>query len=137
MSLNRRTPMTETQAAGGVMQGSAPSSAPSLGATATIAACFLVALLDGYDTLVLSFIAPLIAKQWQLAPSELGKIFSSGFAGAVIGAVVVGAAADRFGRKAMLVLALSLAGLATLACAAAGGPGQLMLIRLVAGIGLG
>ncbi len=35
--------------------------------------CFVVAMIDGYDTLMLSFIAPLIAKDWALAPQAFGK----------------------------------------------------------------
>jgi AAHS family 4-hydroxybenzoate transporter-like MFS transporter len=99
--------------------------------------CFVVAMIDGYDTLMLSFIAPLISKEWALAPQTFGKIFGSTYAGAAVGAAVIGIAADRFGRKTMLLASLSLAGVCTFVSAWSGGPTSLMWWRLAAGIGLG
>jgi MFS transporter, AAHS family, 4-hydroxybenzoate transporter len=99
--------------------------------------CFAIAMLDGYDTLMLSFLAPLIAKDWGLAPSAFGKLFASGYAGAAFGAAAIGVAADRFGRKTMLLVSLALVGTFTCLCAWASDPSQLMLWRALAGIGLG
>ena len=39
-------------------------------------------MIDGYDTLVLSFIAPLIAKDWSLLPSTVGALLAASYAGA-------------------------------------------------------
>src|SRR5271163_3238556 len=75
--------------------------------------CFVVAMIDGYDTLMLSFIAPLITKEWGLAAQTIGSIFASTYAGAALGAATFGIAADRFGRKSMLLASLLLAGICT------------------------
>jgi MFS transporter, AAHS family, 4-hydroxybenzoate transporter len=99
--------------------------------------CFVVAMIDGYDTLMLSFIAPLITKEWGLAAQSVGSIFASTYAGAALGAVMIGIAADRFGRKSMLLASLLLAGICTFLSAWSGGPTSLMCWRAVAGIGLG
>ena len=99
--------------------------------------CFLIAMLDGYDTLMLSFIAPLISKDWGLGRGAFGSIFAAGYAGAMIGAVLFGIAADRFGRKKLLLLAILIGGVFTVACAAASGVGELMGWRFAAGLGLG
>jgi MFS transporter, AAHS family, 4-hydroxybenzoate transporter len=98
---------------------------------------FLVAMVDGYDTLMLAFIAPLISKEWALNPQTLGEIFASSYAGAALGAMAVGIAADRFGRKSMLIASLTVVGLFTVLCAQSATPPQLMLLRAVAGLGLG
>jgi AAHS family 4-hydroxybenzoate transporter-like MFS transporter len=98
---------------------------------------FFVMLIDGYDTLMLSFIAPLIAKEWSLTSRTIGEIFSSSFAGSAIGAAVIGMAADRFGRKPMLLISLALAGALTLLCAWSQSPLQLMCFRALSGLGLG
>ncbi len=111
--------------------------ARSLKNQAAVLVCFLVALIDGYDTLMLSFIAPLISREWSMPPGSFGKIFAAGFAGTAVGAFTIGAAADRFGRKRLLVLALALAGSMTLLCAWAPTPWLLMSWRFAAGIGLG
>ena len=99
--------------------------------------CFAVAMIDGYDTLMMSFVAPLISKEWALAPQTFGKIFAGTYAGAALGAALIGIAADRFGRKPMLIASLLLAGICTCASAGSGGPAALMLWRAAAGIGLG
>jgi AAHS family 4-hydroxybenzoate transporter-like MFS transporter len=99
--------------------------------------CFVVAMIDGYDTLMLSFIAPLITKEWALSAQTVGNIFASTYAGAALGAAMFGIAADRFGRKLMLLASLLLAGICTCVSARSGGPTSLMCWRAVAGIGLG
>ena len=99
--------------------------------------CFLIAMLDGYDTLMLSFIAPLISKEWALGPGAFGAIFAAGYAGAMAGAVLIGMAADRYGRRRLLLLSILIGGVFTMLSATAGGVGELMLWRFIAGIGLG
>src|SRR5580704_344593 len=98
---------------------------------------FLVAMVDGYDTLMLAFIAPLISKEWALHPQTVGAIFASSYAGAALGATAIGIAADRFGRKTLLLASLALVGVFTMLCARSANPAQLMALRAVAGLGLG
>jgi AAHS family 4-hydroxybenzoate transporter-like MFS transporter len=98
---------------------------------------FLVAMVDGYDTLMLAFIAPLISKEWALHPQTVGQIFASSYAGAALGATAIGVAADRFGRKTMLLASLALVGVFTMLCARSANPAQLMVLRAIAGLGLG
>lgn len=98
---------------------------------------FLVVMVDGYDTLMMGFVAPLLAKAWGLHPADLGKLFAVGYLGAVVGALVIGPLGDRLGRKPVLIGSLLLAAVATGSCAAAGGSAALMLLRFVAGVALG
>src|SRR6202795_2249284 len=98
---------------------------------------FLVAMVDGYDTLMLAFIAPLISKEWALQPQSVGEIFASSYAGAALGATAIGIAADRFGRKTLLLASLALVGVFTMLCARSLNSAQLMALRAVAGLGLG
>lgn len=98
---------------------------------------FLVAMIDGFDTLMLAFIAPLIAGEWALPAQTIGTLFASSYAGAALGATLIGIAADQYGRKRMLLISLGLAGTFTLLCAWAASPQQLMALRAVAGLGLG
>ncbi len=116
--------------------GEMPQTAPSATVRVT-AMSFLIIMVDGYDTLMISFIAPLLAKQWALHPTDIGRIFAIGYLGAIIGAVGMGPLADRFGRKPILLAALLLAGATTLSCAAAPSLDVLMALRFVTGIALG
>jgi MFS transporter, AAHS family, 4-hydroxybenzoate transporter len=98
---------------------------------------FLVAMVDGYDTLMLAFIAPLIAKEWALHHQTVGQISATSYVGAAVGATAIGIAADRFGRKSMLLASLAVVGIFTILCARSATPAQLMALRAVAGLGLG
>ncbi len=87
-------------------------------------------MVDGYDTLTLAFIAPLISKEWALHPQIVGAIFASSYAGAALGATAIGMAADRFGRKAMLLASLTLAVVFTMLCARSANAAQLMVLLI-------
>jgi len=114
-----------------------PSRATAGKSKMAVVICFLVTLVDGYDTLMLAFLAPLISKHFSMPPGSFGKLFSAGYAGAAIGALCVGTAADRWGRKRMMIVSLLIAGVFTFLCAWADSPTELMILRFLAGIGLG
>lgn len=43
-----------------------------------IAICVLVAMIDGFDTQCVAFVAPEIANHWQVEPSKFGPVFGAG-----------------------------------------------------------
>jgi AAHS family 4-hydroxybenzoate transporter-like MFS transporter len=47
--------------------------------------CGLMMFLDGFDTQAISYMAPLIAKEWGLSREVLGPIFSSALTGLMVG----------------------------------------------------
>src|SRR5258708_11941018 len=102
-----------------------------------LAICFATAMVDGFDTLILSFIAPLVGKQFGLSPVEIGKLFSAGFIGAVMGGLSVRPLADWFRRRTMLLLSLVLAVVFTFLCSKAESPQALLVLRFLGGLGLG
>ena len=57
--------------------------------------CYAISMLDGYDTQVIAFCAPGLARQLQIPLLEFGLIFSAGLAGSLIGSAVAGRLADR------------------------------------------
>ena len=67
-----------------------------------MALCALVAMMDGFDTQSIAFVAPEIVTAWRIAPSAFGPVFGSGLLGGLIGAILFGGAGDRFGRKPTL-----------------------------------
>ncbi|WEK02316.1 MAG: MFS transporter [Candidatus Sphingomonas phytovorans] len=98
---------------------------------------FLIVMVDGYDTLMVSFVAPLLAHALHLQPTNIGQLFAAGYFGAIVGAVSMGPLSDRYGRKPMLVGSLLLATAMTFACSLAVTFHQLAGLRFLAGIGLG
>ena len=99
--------------------------------------CAAVAFLDGVDSVSMGPAGPAILETLHLPSTRLGPVVSSALLGAVIGAFSLGNLADRFGRKRMLLAATLVFGLLTLATAYATSFGELILIRFVAGLGLG
>lgn len=101
------------------------------------ALCAAVVLLDGFNTQVIGYLGPVLAKDWSLSRAELGPIFSASLAGLLIGLLAIGTLSDRMGRKRAIVLSTVAFGCFTLLTAFARGVTDLMLYRLLAGIGLG
>src|SRR5438045_2488092 len=68
-----------------------------------VAMCAVVALLDGFDTLAISYVAPVIANAWRVPKETFGLIFSAHYLGAAIGAAAFGILADRYGRRPIIL----------------------------------
>ena len=102
-----------------------------------VALCFLLNMLDGTDLLIMSFIAPVLSADWSVGPERLGVLFSASLAGMAVGCLFVAPFADRFGRRPMLLAALAVTSAAMILSGMAGTVGQLMLARLVVGVGVG
>ncbi|WP_151977282.1 MFS transporter [Acinetobacter soli] len=99
--------------------------------------CFLIVFVDGIDTAAMGFIAPALAQDWGVDRSQLGPVMSAALGGMIIGALVSGPTADRFGRKIVLSVAMLIFGGFTLACAYSTTLDSLVIFRFLTGIGLG
>ncbi len=102
-----------------------------------VALCFLIVFLDGLDTAAMGFIAPALSQDWGIDRASLGPVMSAALIGMVFGALGSGPLADRFGRKVVLVFAVFLFGLFSLASAYSSNIDQLLVLRLLTGLGLG
>jgi AAHS family 4-hydroxybenzoate transporter-like MFS transporter len=101
------------------------------------ALCAFIAMLDGFDTQAIAYVAPVIAKQWSMNVSAFGPIFRVGLLGLSIGALVFGPAADMIGRKRVILLSPAIFDAFALLTATATSFETLLLFRLLTGIGLG
>jgi AAHS family 4-hydroxybenzoate transporter-like MFS transporter len=102
-----------------------------------LAAAFILVMIDGYDMFIVSFLVPLISADLKLAPISMGQIFAAGLAGSMLGGMILGPVADRYGRRPVLTLSLMTAGAATILCSTATTFGALAGYRLIAGFALG
>ncbi len=94
-------------------------------------------LFDGFDTLAIAFVLPVLIGQWHLAPAEVGAIISIGYIGQLVGAIFFGWVAQRWGRlHSLLITILIFAGM-SFACIYAWGAMALMVFRFIQGIGTG
>ena len=99
--------------------------------------CALVALCDGFDTQAIAFVAPVISKQWGVAPNQFGPVFSAGLVGLALGAFFLGSAADRIGRKKIILFCVLLFGLASILTIKSTSMTELAICRILTGLGLG
>jgi len=103
----------------------------------TAVLCAAVVFMDGFDAQAIGYVAPSLSRAWQLPPGALGPVFGIGLFGLTVGALVFGPAADRFGRKPVIVLSTLGFGLCTLLTVSADSLASLMAWRFVTGLGLG
>lgn len=102
-----------------------------------LALTFAVAATDGLDAQIIGFTAPQIAAEFGIGNDRLGPVFSAALLGMTAGALLFGTLGDRFGRRRTMIACVALFGGGTLLTAFAGNITQLMLLRLVTGLGLG
>ncbi len=91
-----------------------------------------------YDITDIGFAMPAIAEQFDLT----GKLLlflpvAIGLLGYILGSLIIGALADRFGRYRMLILTFALAALGSFGCAASPGLTTLIIFRFITGVGVG
>ena len=94
-------------------------------------------MFDAMDTGLISFVLPVLAKEWNLTQSEMGMIGSIGLLGMAFGAVIAGTIADKIGRKSVFSLTLFLYSIATGLCALSWNFESLLVFRFFVGFGLG
>lgn len=99
--------------------------------------CGLVMFIDGFDTQAISYMAPLIAKEWGLSRQLLGPIFSSALVGLMIGYLALSPLSDRFGHRRILIASTIVFALFTAVTIIATNVTELIALRFLTGMGLG
>jgi AAHS family 4-hydroxybenzoate transporter-like MFS transporter len=99
--------------------------------------CAMVAILDGFDTQAIAFVAPAIAHELNVDSATFGIVFGVGLLGSTIGALILGPAADRFGRKPVIILSTLVFGVFAAVTSLSTSLSDLMLYRFLTGLGLG
>ena len=102
-----------------------------------IALCVGLNMLDGFDVLAMSFAASGVKAGWHLLDSQLGALLSAGLVGMGLGSLTLGPCADRWGRRIVVLLSVTLAGLGMLGSAFARDDAELLVLRVLTGIGIG
>ena len=98
---------------------------------------FLAMLADGYDISALASAATQLARTWHLAAKAFAPAFSASLFGILLGAPLLGYMGDRLGRKSAIIAGSAVYGLGTLAVVWATNLDQVVILRVLAGIGIG
>lgn len=99
--------------------------------------CALSLIMDGFDVQALGYTAPAIIQEWAIPNAALGPVFGAGNLGVLVGSLLMSVVADLVGRRPVLIGGTLFFGLTTLATARASSVQELLVLRFIAGIGLG
>jgi MFS transporter, AAHS family, 4-hydroxybenzoate transporter len=99
-------------------------------------ACAIM-FIEGYDMQVVPFAAPAIIKAWHVNKAHFGPVFGFGLFGYMLGATLLSNLGDKFGRKRIIIGGGLLFGVFTLGAACSSTLRELLVLRFIAGIGLG
>ena len=97
----------------------------------------LAGFLFGFDTVVISGAEQKIQTLWDLSPAIHGIVMASALYGTVLGSLLGGWPADRFGRKATLLWVGVLYVISAVGCGFANGAAMFIAARFIGGLGIG
>ncbi|GAA5175457.1 MFS transporter [Pseudonocardia eucalypti] len=97
----------------------------------------IATFFEGFDQLLVAYSMPLFKVEWQLTPVELTMVVTTGSAGMLIGAMLTGVLADRFGRIRVVVAAMLVTALASLLLMVSPNIEVFAALRFVQGLGIG
>ncbi|HJV69105.1 MFS transporter [Ideonella sp.] len=103
----------------------------------TLAASFGGYGVDAFDYYTLPLVTPILLSLWGVSKTEIGLIGTATLVSSAIGGWLAGILADRYGRVRILQLTILVFALFTFACGLSQTPGQLMLARILQGLGFG
>src|SRR5258707_11010129 len=100
------------------------------------AMCFVIVLLDGFDTAAIGFIAPSLITQWNISRLALAPVLSAALFGLAFGALLAGPLSDRLGRRVLLIASVVIFAVACLAPSFSGDLTPWTMLRFITGLGL-
>ena len=92
---------------------------------------------DAFDALAIAYVLPVLIPLWKLAPAQIGLLISMGFAGQLVGAILFGWLAERFGRVRVATWTIGIFSVFSLVCAFSWSYPSMLAFRFVQGLGLG
>jgi AAHS family 3-hydroxyphenylpropionic acid transporter len=103
----------------------------------TVALCFAVAVLEGFDIQAIGVAAPKLGPEFGFDSGQMKWIFAISNIGLVIGATFGGWLADRVGRKPVFIASVLMFGIFTFATSYGNSYSTFLLVRLLTGLGFG
>jgi MFS transporter, putative metabolite:H+ symporter len=94
-------------------------------------------LFDAFDALTIAQVIPVLRPEWSLSPHQIGFLISTGYLGQLVGAVLAGFCAERWGRLPIMIGAITIMSVMSLLCGFAWSYESLLFFRIIQGFGLG
>jgi len=99
--------------------------------------CFLCLIMDGFDVQAMGYVAPAILQEWHVPSAQFGTVFGAGLFGILVGSLLFSMAADKIGRRPVLIAVTLCFSALTFLTARASDVQQMLAIRFLAGMALG
>ena len=93
--------------------------------------------LFGYDTAVISGTIAQVSQLFELDALQQGWYVGCALVGSIVGVLFAGILSDKFGRKLTMIISASLFSVSALGCAVCADFTQLVLYRIIGGVGAG
>lgn len=93
--------------------------------------------LFGYDTAVISGTIAQVTEQFELDALQQGWYVGCALIGSIVGVLFAGVLSDKFGRKLTMVISAVLFSTSAIGCALCADFNQLVIYRIIGGIGIG
>jgi len=103
----------------------------------TVLAASLGWMLDSMDVMLYALVLGQVQRAMHLSAALSGAMMSATLLSAAVGGIAFGWFADRFGRARALTTSMLVYSIATALCGATRTPAELMLCRIVLGLGMG
>ena len=103
----------------------------------TLILCYVCIIVDGLEVTVVGFLSGALKADYGISTAELAPAVTAGLLGLAIGSFGAGPLGDRFGRRPVIVWAIGVFTVMTLATALADGVATFSILRILTGIGLG
>src|SRR4051794_40463559 len=97
----------------------------------------LTIILDGFDNKVMGGAIPVLMREWHKTRPEFAWVLTAGMVGMMVGGAIGGVIGDKFGRRVALLGSVIAFGVLTIAVSFANSIPMLILLRFLAGLGLG
>ena len=94
-------------------------------------------ILFGYDTAVISGTTEMVKNQFALSDMREGWYVGCAMIGSICGVAVAGAMSDKLGRKLTMLISAALFSISAIGCAVCGDFDQLVIYRIIGGVGIG
>src|SRR5438477_4133137 len=94
-------------------------------------------ILDGFDNQVIGGAIPVLMREWHKTRPEFAYVLTAGMVGMMVGGAIGGVVGDKFGRRVALLGSVVAFGVLTVSVAFATSIPMLIVLRFLAGLGLG
>lgn len=99
--------------------------------------CFLIMMIDGFDTQAVAYVAPSLAAEWRISPGAMGLFFSAALLGSMLGGLLFGQIIDKYGRQRSIGVCIAIFGILNIVSAYTTSIEAFIVVRFLCGIGLG